>query len=50
MKKTLLLVIGVFILCVSTAVYAQDLCQKMHDRYRICIEKQDAGKNMDYDM
>jgi hypothetical protein len=49
-RKVLVCMVSVVVLVCSSVVYGQDLCQKFHDRYRVCVEGQGAGKNMDYDV
>ena len=49
MKKILVCVMGLFILCFSVAVQAQDFCDNYFDRYRVCVEAREAGSNVDYE-
>ena len=48
MKKILTLATVLFLLSAST-VFSQDLCDKYHDKYRVCVEAREAGSNLDYD-
>ena len=48
-NKALVCTLSLVLLVLSTTVQAQDPCQKFHDRYRVCVEKQGTGRNMDYD-
>ena len=47
MKKILTLVTVIVMLSASTTL-AQDLCQSYFDRYRVCVEKRNAGREVDY--
>jgi hypothetical protein len=48
MNKILTLVTVLFLLSASTAL-AQDLCDKLHNKYRVCVEAGEAGSNLDID-
>ena len=48
MKKILTLVVVLVMLSASTA-FSQALCDKYHDKYRVCVEAGEAGSNVDYD-
>jgi hypothetical protein len=41
--------LGQVLFILSSNVQAQDPCQKFHDKYQVCLEKRDAGYNVDYD-
>ena len=45
--KELVVLTGLFILSESTA-FSQALCDKYHDRYRVCVEAREGGSNVDY--
>ncbi len=47
-KRMLVCVASLVILCVSSTVLADDLGQSYHGKYRICVEKQNAGRELDY--
>ena len=49
-KKLFGCVMSLFILCFSVTVQGQDLCDSYHDRYRVCIEKGNAGREVDYNV
>jgi len=46
-KIFLVYVMGLSFLCFSGTGQGQDLCQQYHDKYRVCVEKRDAGRNLD---
>ena len=48
-SKFLVYVMSLVILYFSGTVQAQDLCDKYHDKYRVCVEAGAAGSNVDYD-
>ena len=47
MKKVLTLV-TILVMLSYTNILAQDPCQSYHDRYRVCVEKENAGREVDY--
>ena len=47
--KGLIYVMSLFLLGFSSMVQADDLCQKYHSLYRTCVEKQNAGREIDYE-
>ncbi len=47
--KALVVLTCLFMLS-TTATLAQDPCQSYHDRYRVCIEKGNAGREVDYNV
>jgi len=46
--KILICVVSFVFLVFSDAVYGQELCQDYFYKYRACVERQDAGRNLDY--
>jgi len=47
-RKVLVCMVSLFLFILSSNVQAQDPCQKFHDKYQVCLEKRDAGYNVDY--
>ena len=46
--KFLMCMVSLVILCFIGTAQAQDPCDSYHDEYRICVEKQNEGREMDY--
>ena len=44
--QALVVLACLFMLSTSTA-FSQDPCQSYHDKYRICVEKNDVGSHLD---
>jgi len=48
-RKVLVCMVSVLVFILSGIVQGADLdCQLLHNKYRICIEKQEAGRNLDF--
>lgn len=47
-RKILVCMVSLLLIFCST-VMAVDTCEKLHDKYQICLEKEAEGRSMDYD-
>jgi hypothetical protein len=48
-RKVLVCMVSVLVFILSGIVQGADLdCQKLHNKYRMCVEKKDLGRNLDF--